>query len=123
MPFSWPWTGAKLVPVGPPNRYEEVASHQNVIVWVCRPRVDARGVALPSLDHRVKLGGMNEFHAADSSPSRRWSPFREEGDSKRECARAHVPPEARLDSHQAGACPLRIGASSIGHLEEYLLMV
>jgi tRNA 2-thiouridine synthesizing protein D len=28
--------GAKLVPVGPPNRYEEVASHPNVIVWACR---------------------------------------------------------------------------------------
>ena len=54
----------KLVPVGPPNRYEEVASHPNVILWACRPCVDARGLALPSLDHRVKLGGMNEFHAA-----------------------------------------------------------
>jgi tRNA 2-thiouridine synthesizing protein D len=60
--------GAKLVPVGPPNRYEWVASYQNVIVWACRPRVDACGVALPSLDHRVKLGGMNEFHAAVKQP-------------------------------------------------------
>ncbi|MFZ3328771.1 MAG: hypothetical protein WA231_24140 [Methylocella sp.] len=35
--------GAKLVPVGPPNRYEEVVSHPNVILWACRPCVDARG--------------------------------------------------------------------------------
>ena len=33
--------GAKLVPVGPPNRYEEVVSHPNVILWACRPCVDA----------------------------------------------------------------------------------
>ena len=60
--------GAKLVPVGPPNRYEEVASHPNVILWACRPCVDARGLAPSSLDHRVKLGGMNEFHAAAKQP-------------------------------------------------------
>src|SRR5450631_4675433 len=41
--------GAKRVPVGPPNRYEEVASHPNVIVWACRPCVDARGLALRQL--------------------------------------------------------------------------
>src|SRR5450759_3424716 len=62
--------GAKLVPVGPPNRYEEVASHPNVIVWACRPCVDARGLALPSLDHRVKLGGMNEFRYSSHSTIR-----------------------------------------------------
>ncbi|MFY9656796.1 MAG: hypothetical protein WAK01_09450, partial [Methylocystis sp.] len=28
---------AKLVPVGPPNRYEEVVSHPNVTLWACRP--------------------------------------------------------------------------------------
>jgi hypothetical protein len=55
--------GAKLVSVGPPNRYEEVVSHPTVILWACRPCVDARGLARSSLDRRVKLGGMNEFHA------------------------------------------------------------
>src|SRR5450631_3982919 len=71
--------GAKLVPVGPPNRYEEVASHPNVILWACRPCVDARGLAPSSLDHRVKLGGMNEFHAAakqtDSKVVAFWSRY------------------------------------------------
>jgi tRNA 2-thiouridine synthesizing protein D len=60
--------GTKLAPVGPPNRYEEVASHPNVTLWACRPCVDARGLAPTSLDNRVKLGGMNEFHAAAKLP-------------------------------------------------------
>ena len=30
--------GAKLVPVGPPNRYEEVASNPNVTLWACKLR-------------------------------------------------------------------------------------
>src|ERR1700730_7568041 len=61
--------GAKLVPVGPPNRYEEVLSHPNVILWACRPCVDARGLDPSSLDRRVKLGGMNEFHPAAKQPA------------------------------------------------------
>jgi tRNA 2-thiouridine synthesizing protein D len=56
--------GAKLVPVGPPNRFLEGAAHPNVTLWACRPCVDARGLATSSLDKRIKLGGMNDFHAA-----------------------------------------------------------
>ena len=59
---------AKLVPVGPPNRYEEVVSHPNVTLWACRPCLDARAIASSSLDQRVKLGGMNDFHAASKRP-------------------------------------------------------
>jgi sulfur relay (sulfurtransferase) complex TusBCD TusD component (DsrE family) len=33
-----------------------------------RDTADARGLAPSSLDHRVKLGGMNEFHAAAKHP-------------------------------------------------------
>ena len=36
--------GAKLVPVGPRNRYEEIASHPNVTLMACKPCVDARGL-------------------------------------------------------------------------------
>ena len=36
-------TGAKLVPVGPPDRYEEIASRPNVTLMVCKPCVEARG--------------------------------------------------------------------------------
>ena len=59
---------AKLVPVGPPNRYEEVVSHPNVTLWACRPCLDARAIVSSSLDQRVKLGGMNDFHAASKRP-------------------------------------------------------
>jgi tRNA 2-thiouridine synthesizing protein D len=47
--------GAKLAPVGPPNRYAEVAGHPGVTVWGCKPCVDARGLAAASLDKRLKL--------------------------------------------------------------------
>ena len=56
--------GAKLMPVGPPNRYEEVAGHKNVTLWACKPCVEVRGLTAAVLDQRIKLGGMNEFHAA-----------------------------------------------------------
>jgi tRNA 2-thiouridine synthesizing protein D len=67
--------GAKLVPVGPPNRYEEVASHGAAKLWACKPCVDARGLAAASLDKRIKLGGMNEFHAACKEPDTRVVTF------------------------------------------------
>jgi tRNA 2-thiouridine synthesizing protein D len=56
--------GAKLVPVGPPNRYEEVAAHPRVTLWACKPCVEVRGLAAATLDRRIKLGGMNDFYAA-----------------------------------------------------------
>jgi tRNA 2-thiouridine synthesizing protein D len=63
--------GAKLVPVGPPNRYEEVAAHAKVTLWACKPCVEVRGLAGAALDRRIKLGGMNEFHAAAKRPEAR----------------------------------------------------
>jgi len=63
--------GAKLVPVGPPNRYEEVAAHAKVTLWACKPCVEVRGLAGAGLDRRIKLGGMNEFHAAAKRPDAR----------------------------------------------------
>lgn len=67
--------GAKLVPVGPPNRYEAVAGNPKVTLWACRPCIDARGLDAAGLDRRVKLGGMNEFHAAASEPDTRTISF------------------------------------------------
>jgi sulfur relay (sulfurtransferase) complex TusBCD TusD component (DsrE family) len=63
--------GAKLVPVGPPNRYEEVAAHPKAKLWACKPCVDVRGLAGAALDRRITLGGMNEFHTAASGPDTR----------------------------------------------------
>ena len=67
--------GAKLVPVGPPNRYEEVAAHPNVTLWAWRPCIDARVLDPSSLDRRVRLGGMNDFHAAAKQPDARMISF------------------------------------------------
>jgi len=51
--------GTKVVPVGPPNRYEEVAANSNVTLWACAPCVNARGPAdwtrgVPRLRYRRK---------------------------------------------------------------------
>ena len=48
----------------PTQRYEEIASHPNITLMACKPCVDARGLSGSVLDKRVKLAGMNEFHAA-----------------------------------------------------------
>src|SRR5262245_54466842 len=56
--------GMKLVPVGPPNRYEQVAAHSKAKLWACKPCVEVRGLAGAPLDRRITLGGMDEFHAA-----------------------------------------------------------
>ncbi len=59
---------ARLVPVGPPNKYEEVAAHPNATIYVCKPCLEARGLEAATLDRRARLGGMNDFHAAAKSP-------------------------------------------------------
>ena len=63
--------GAKLVPVGPLNRYEEIAGHPNVTLMACKPCVDARGLTPEVLDKRIKRAGMNELHAAAKQPDAR----------------------------------------------------
>ena len=67
--------GRKLVPVGPPNRYEEIASNPGVRLMACRPCVEARGLDTGALDKRVTLAGMNEFHAALARPDARAMSF------------------------------------------------
>jgi tRNA 2-thiouridine synthesizing protein D len=62
---------AKLVPVGPPNQYEQIAGHPNVTLLACKPCVEARGLGASALDKRVKLAGMNELHAAAREPDAR----------------------------------------------------
>ena len=44
--------GAKLLPVGPPNRYEEIAGHPNVTLMACKPCVDTRGISASASDPR-----------------------------------------------------------------------
>ncbi len=67
--------GKTPVPFGPPNRYEEIAGNARVTLWACRPCVEARALAVPTLDRRVKLGGMNDVHAAAKAPDARAVSF------------------------------------------------
>lgn len=68
-------TAAKLVPVGPPQRFEEVASHPNAVVLACKPCAEVRHIGEAALDPRVKMAGMNEFHAAAARPDARVVTF------------------------------------------------
>ncbi len=58
----------RLVPVGPPNKFEEVANHPNITLLVCKPCLEARGLTAATLDKRAKLGGMGELLAAAKKP-------------------------------------------------------
>jgi tRNA 2-thiouridine synthesizing protein D len=62
---------ARLVPVGPPNKYEDVAANPNATIFVCKPCLEARGIDASALDKRTRLGGMNDFHAAARLPDAR----------------------------------------------------
>ena len=57
-------TAAKVVPFGPPQRFEEVISHANASILVCKPCAEVRQLSEANLDKRAKMAGMNEFYAA-----------------------------------------------------------
>ncbi|HTS51728.1 MAG TPA: DsrE family protein [Burkholderiales bacterium] len=68
-------TAAKLVPFGPPPRFEEVFSHPKAEVLVCKPCAQVRHIADANLDKRAKMAGMNEFHASASRENARVVSF------------------------------------------------
>ncbi len=57
-------TAEKIIPFGPPQRYEEVVSNPNAKVLVCKPCANVRHITEANLDKRVSMAGMNEFYAA-----------------------------------------------------------
>jgi predicted peroxiredoxin len=57
-------TAEKVVPFGPPQRFEEVVSNPNAKVLACKPCALVRHISEASLDKRITLAGMNEFHAS-----------------------------------------------------------
>ena len=59
-------TATALVPFGPPQRFEEVVSHANAKVLVCKPCALVRHISEASLDKRITMAGMNDFHASAS---------------------------------------------------------
>ena len=68
-------TAAKIVPVGPPQRYEEVVSNPNATVLACKPCAEVRHIGEAALDPRVKMAGMDQFHAAASREGARVIAF------------------------------------------------
>lgn len=53
----------KMVPFGPPQRFEEVFSSANAEIIVCKPCAEVRGITEMMLVANSKMGGMNDFHA------------------------------------------------------------
>ena len=60
-----------IVPVGPPQRFEEVLNHENAKIIVCKPCAVARNISESSCEQEVVFGGMNDFHAASKQPDTR----------------------------------------------------
>ncbi|OGT77886.1 MAG: hypothetical protein A3I78_02565 [Gammaproteobacteria bacterium RIFCSPLOWO2_02_FULL_56_15] len=58
----------KMVPFGPPQRFQEVLSHPNAKVVVCKPCAEARGMNESMLVKNCTMGGMNDFHRETSRP-------------------------------------------------------
>ena len=58
----------KMVPFGPPSRFEEVFNHPNAEVLVCKPCAELRGIGEDRLVKNARFGGMNDLHAHASRP-------------------------------------------------------
>lgn len=58
----------KMVPFGPPSRFEEVFANPKAQVIVCKPCAEIRGIKESQLVARAVFGGMNDLHAHASRP-------------------------------------------------------
>ena len=58
----------KMVPFGPPSRFEEIFSHANAKVIVCKPCAEVRGITENMLVKNAVFGGMNDLHQHASRP-------------------------------------------------------
>ncbi len=52
---------AQLVPVGPPQKFDEVFSHANAEIIVCKPCAAARAITEEALRSNCRFGGMNDY--------------------------------------------------------------
>ena len=52
---------SQLVPVGPPQKFDEVFSHPNAEIIVCKPCAAARGITEEALTENCRFGGMNDY--------------------------------------------------------------
>ena len=52
----------KMIPFGPPPRFDEVFAHPLAEILVCKPCAEARGITGDMLVANCRFGGMNDFH-------------------------------------------------------------
>ena len=65
----------KMVPFGPPQRFDEVISNPNAKTVVCQPCAEARGISEDMLITKCTMGGMNDFHEQTSRTDSRVVAF------------------------------------------------
>ena len=58
----------KMIPFGPPPRFEEVLAHPNAKVLVCKPCAEARGITADMLEPNCTFGGMNDLYQDVARP-------------------------------------------------------
>lgn len=65
----------KMVPFGPPSRFEEIFNHPKAQVIVCKPCAEVRGIQAPMLVKNATFGGMNDLHEQASRPDAKMINF------------------------------------------------
>ncbi len=65
----------KMIPFGPPQRFDEVFSDENAEIIVCKPCAEARGILDKMLTANCSMGGMNHFHEHTSRSDTRVVAF------------------------------------------------
>jgi tRNA 2-thiouridine synthesizing protein D len=58
----------KMIPFGPPSKFEEIFSNPNAKVIVCKPCAEVRGISEEMLVKNSVFGGMNDLHQHASRP-------------------------------------------------------
>ncbi len=61
-------THPKMIPFGPPSRFDEVFNHPNAEVVVCTACAELRGITNDKLVKNARFGGMDILHAHASRP-------------------------------------------------------
>ena len=65
----------KMIPFGPPSRFDEIFSHPQATIIVCKPCAEVRGIKESMLVKNTAFGGMNDLHAHASRPDARLISF------------------------------------------------
>ena len=60
-----------IIPVGPPQRFEDVINSTNSKILICKPCAEARNIKEEQCIKKIIFGGMNDFHKACSIPDTR----------------------------------------------------